>query len=149
MKSKRIPESAVYVLEKMAHGFNRMGRSDGRGFYDYDDGDSPQLWPGLKAFERRATRISDDDIRDRLVYAAAIEALRCLQEGVVATAADANTASILGCGFPPDGKGVLGLVDESGPQTFVARARELADAYGSRFAPPAIVVELARRGESL
>ena len=41
-------EEAIYVLEKMAHGFNRMGRQAGRGFYDYEEGEPPELgyWLG-------------------------------------------------------------------------------------------------------
>ena len=34
-----------------------------------------------------------------------------------------------------------------GPAGFIARARELAAAYGERFAPPALLVEKAERGE--
>ena len=38
---------------------------------------------------------------------------------------------------------------EGGLPGFVARARELAERYGERFAPPALLVEKAEKGEAL
>lgn len=130
-------EDAVYVLEKMAHGFNRMGREAGRGFYDYEDGEAPALWSGLKVFERRRVTMAPEDVRDRLLFRLAIESMRCLDEGVVGSTADANLSSILGAGFPQATGGALAFAERMGPAAFAARARELAERYGERFAPPA------------
>jgi 3-hydroxyacyl-CoA dehydrogenase / enoyl-CoA hydratase / 3-hydroxybutyryl-CoA epimerase len=149
VKSKRMPEPAVYVMEKMAHGFRRMGREAGAGFYEYEDDGSASLWSGLKAFERRATRLPAEDIRDRLLFAQALETVRCLEEGVVDSLADVETALVqIGC-FPAAGGGPAAFVDGMGVQAFVDRARFLADAYGVRFSPPALLVDLATRGQTL
>jgi len=64
--SVRFPETAVYVIEKMAHGFRRTGRASGGGFYDYTTGAEPQLWSGLKVFERGAREIDDAKLAQRL-----------------------------------------------------------------------------------
>jgi 3-hydroxyacyl-CoA dehydrogenase len=136
-------EEAIYVLEKMAHGFNRMGRQAGRGFYDYDEGEPPELWPGLKVFERRRVSIPPEDIRDRLLYRLALESMRCLEEGVVASAADANLSSILGVGFPQASGGAIAFADRAGASAFAARSLELAERYGERFAPPARLAGLS------
>ena len=64
--SARFPEPAVYVIEKMAHGFRRAGRSTGGGFYEYPAGAQPQLWSGLKVFERGAREVDDAAIAERL-----------------------------------------------------------------------------------
>ena len=130
-------EDAIYVLEKMAHGFNRMGREAGRGFYDYEDGEAPELWSGLKVFERRRVTIPSEDIRDRLLFRLALESMRCVEEGVVGSAADANLSSILGAGFPQPTGGAIAFAQRMGAAAFEARARELAERYGERFAPPA------------
>ena len=132
-----MPESAVYVLEKMAHGYKRMGKADGGGFYDYPSDEPAELWPGLKTFERGGRKVSDDDVRDRLLYIQALETLRCLQEGVVRSEDDANTGSVRGWGFPATTGGALRFIDRAGAVEFGRRARELADRYGERFAPPA------------
>lgn len=146
VKSKRMPESAVYVLEKMAHGFKRMGRASGAGFYDYTEGEAPQLWSGLKTFERGARQISEDDVRDRLLYALALEVVRCLQEGVVDSNDDADKASVLGAGFPASAGGAIGFVNAVGVVQFVERTGALSQRFGPRFDPPALLVDRAQRG---
>ena len=88
-----------------------------------------------------------------MLFIESIETVKCLDEGVIETVADANIGSILGIGFPGWTGGVLQYIDGyegpagSGPAGFVARARELAGAYGERFEPPASLVEKAERGE--
>jgi 3-hydroxyacyl-CoA dehydrogenase/enoyl-CoA hydratase/3-hydroxybutyryl-CoA epimerase len=149
VKSKRLPESAVYVLEKMAHGYKRMGRAYGGGFYDYPADGPKELWPGLKNFERGRKRVPPEDVRDRLLYVQAIETLRCMQEGVVASTRDADIGSIFGWGFPAYTGGTVQFVDHVGVARFVERSRELASRYGERFEPPAMLLERAARGEGL
>ncbi len=75
--------------------------------------------------------------------------MRCLDEGVLTSVADANIGSILGIGFPGWTGGVLQYANgyEGGLPGFVARARELAERYGERFTPPALLVEKAEKGE--
>ncbi len=143
-------EEAVYVLEKMAHGFGRMGRKAGRGFYDYDDedGEAPELWPGLKAFERRRVSVAAEDLRDRLLLVQVIEALRCLQEGVVDSTKAADESAVRDFGFPRSPGGPFALAKQLGPAALARRARELAARYGDRFEPPPVVLEHAERGQS-
>ena len=135
VKSKRMPESAVYVLEKMAHGYKRMGRAHGAGFYDYTPA-GKTLWSGLKTFERGAKNVSLADAKDRMLYAQAIETVRCLDEGVLESTRDANIGSIFGWGFPAWAGGTAQFVNHVGIQAFVQRADELAAKYGERFAVP-------------
>lgn len=141
-----MPQPAVYVLEKMAHGFKRLGRAQGGGFYEYPQGEPKHLWPGLEAFERRARRIPVEELRERLLYVQSIEAVRCLQENVLESVRDANVGSIFGWGFPAYTGGAIQLINHVGPPAFVARARELASKCGERFEPPALLVDRAERG---
>lgn len=136
-------ESAVYVLEKMAHGFRRLGRAAGGGFYDYPEGEAKHLWPGLSVFQRGAKAISDDDIRDRLSMIQSIETMRCLQEGVVQYEHDANIGSIMGWGFPAYTGGSLQFVHHCGAKAFMLRIAELQARYGNRFAAPELLKQLA------
>ena len=77
-----------------------------------------------------------------------LETVKCLDEGVIETVADANIGSIMGIGYPGWTGGVLQYVNgyAGGLAGFVARARELAAAYGDRFEPPADLVERAEQG---
>jgi len=83
-----------------------------------------------------------EDLEQRLLFAEALEAVGCIDEGVVATPADANAGSLHGAGFPGWTGGVLQYIDgfDGGVVGFVARARELAARYGDRFEPPASLV---------
>ena len=144
-----MPEAAVYVLEKMAHGYRRMGRACGGGFYDYPSDGEKSLWPGLQAFERARGKVSLDDVRDRLLYVQSLETIRCVEEGIVETARDANIGSILGWGFPAWTGGTLRFIDHTGAQRFAERAHELARTHGARFEPPALLERHARSGEPI
>ena len=84
----------------------------------------------------------------------ALETARCFDEGVIESAAAANIGSIMGIGFPPlyrrrrrSSCRATRVPPAVGLTGFVARARELAAAYGERFEPPAYVVDLAEKGE--
>ncbi len=138
------------VLDLLVEEEGRTGRSGGGGFYEYDeDGQRVRLWPGLR--ERFASGTADvpwRDLQERMLFAEAIDAVRCLDEGVLTSVPDANIGSLQGIGFPPWTGGVLQYVNqyEGGPAGFVERARELARAYGPRFQPPGSLVELAASG---
>jgi 3-hydroxyacyl-CoA dehydrogenase/enoyl-CoA hydratase/3-hydroxybutyryl-CoA epimerase len=141
------------VIDAMLDEHDRPGRLEGRGFYEYgEDGKRTGLWPGLRqAFPpvEDPSTISLRDLEERMLFAEALESIKCLDEGVIESIADANIGSILGIGFPGWTGGVLQYINgyEGSLPGFVARARELAERYGERFEPPASLVERAERGE--
>ncbi|MFD7863491.1 3-hydroxyacyl-CoA dehydrogenase NAD-binding domain-containing protein [Streptomyces sp. NPDC059783] len=140
------------VIDRMVDEFGRPGRSGGAGFYEYDEsGKRTRLWPGLREhFTRPGTDIPFLDMQERMLFSEALDSVRCLEEDVLITVADANIGSIMGIGFPPWTGGVLQYINgyEGGLPGFVARARELAERYGDRFLPPALLVEKAEKGET-
>ncbi|MEC4017489.1 3-hydroxyacyl-CoA dehydrogenase NAD-binding domain-containing protein [Streptomyces sp. H27-D2] len=138
------------VIDRMVDEFERTGRSGGAGFYEYVDGKRAGLWPGLREhFGKPDVSVPFEDLKERMLFVEAIDSVRCLEEDVLTSVADANIGSILGIGFPGWTGGVLQYINgyEGGLPGFVARARELRAAYGERFAPPALLVEKAERGE--
>jgi 3-hydroxyacyl-CoA dehydrogenase/enoyl-CoA hydratase/3-hydroxybutyryl-CoA epimerase len=145
------------VIDRMLDEFQRHGRHAGAGFYDYADGKRIGLWAGLgEAFPpvQDPSALSLRDLEERLLFIESIEAVKCFDEGVIESVADANIGSILGIGFPGWTGGVLQYINGyehpvrgTGMAAFVARARELAARYGARFGPPASLVEKAERGE--
>ncbi|RST17347.1 3-hydroxyacyl-CoA dehydrogenase [Streptomyces sp. WAC05374] len=142
------------VIDRMVDEFGRTGRSGGAGFYDYDEeGKRQGLWPGLREHfgtSGTAAAVPFEDMKERMLFSEALDTVRCLEEGVLTSVADANIGSIMGIGFPAWTGGVLQYINgyEGGLPGFVARARELAERYGERFAPPALLVEKAGRGET-
>jgi 3-hydroxyacyl-CoA dehydrogenase / enoyl-CoA hydratase / 3-hydroxybutyryl-CoA epimerase len=146
------PHPGFAVVDHMLEA-GRPGKLRGAGFYDYEDGRRTRLWPGLKeAFPpvEDPSAISLRDLEERMLFAEALETVKCLDEGVIESVADANIGSIMGIGFPGWTGGVLQYINgyEGGVAGFVSRARELAEAYGERFSPPASLVERAERGEA-
>jgi 3-hydroxyacyl-CoA dehydrogenase/enoyl-CoA hydratase/3-hydroxybutyryl-CoA epimerase len=114
-------------------GKGRPGRAGGAGFYVYDQGKRAGLWPQLttRAAEKgRAVPFAD--LRDRLLFAEALDARRCLDEGVLRTEEDGNIGSILGIGYPAWTGGVLRFARQH--DDFHGRAAQLAERYGERFA---------------
>ena len=85
------------------------------------------------------------DMQERMLFAEALESVKCLDEGVLTSVADGNIGSIFGIGFPPWTGGVLQYVEQysGGVAGFVARANELAARYGDRFSPPESLVARA------
>ncbi|WP_455351525.1 3-hydroxyacyl-CoA dehydrogenase NAD-binding domain-containing protein [Streptomyces sp. SYSU K217416] len=140
------------VIDRMVDEFGRTGRSGGAGFYEYgEDGKRAGLWPGLREhFARPRAEIPFADMQERMLFSEALDTVRCFEEGVLTSVADANIGSILGIGFPGWTGGVIQYINgyEGGLPGFVARARELQAAYGDRFAPPALLVGKAERGET-
>ncbi|MHB8765817.1 MAG: 3-hydroxyacyl-CoA dehydrogenase, partial [Deferrisomatales bacterium] len=140
------PGHGVVAALVEAHG--RPGRAAGRGFYDYPEGGRKRLWPGLgDLYPLRDPQLPQDDLMDRLLLCQSLEAVRCLDEGVLTSVADANLGSVYGWGFPPFKGGVLQFINDRGLAAFAARSRELAERWGDRFAPPASLEERARRGQ--
>ncbi|MFJ1676990.1 3-hydroxyacyl-CoA dehydrogenase NAD-binding domain-containing protein [Streptomyces sp. NPDC088251] len=140
------------VIDRMVDEFGRPGRSGGAGFYEYDEaGRRTRLWPGLREhFAKPGTDIPFIDMKERMLFSEALDSVRCLEENVLGSVADANIGSVMGIGFPPWTGGVLQYINgyEGGLPGFVARARELAERYGDRFLPPALLVEKAEKGET-
>jgi 3-hydroxyacyl-CoA dehydrogenase len=128
----------------------RGGRRGGGGFHDWPDGGQRALWPGLAdLFPPAAGPCDADAVRLRLLAAEAREALRCLEEGVVDSADDADVASILGLGFPKRLGGVLRWAEDFDLAAFVALCQRLASAHGERFAPTPWLIALAASGQGL
>ena len=128
------------VVDRMLDEHDRPGRAAGRGFYDYDNGSRGRLWSGLAPLATPAGReIPLIDLRERMMFAESLDALRCRDDGVLRSAVDGDIGSLLGIGFPAWTGGVLRYVRqyEGGPAGFAARATELARTYGERFTPPA------------
>lgn len=125
----------------------RGGRHHGGGYYEYTDGKT--IWPGLvDKYYKESYEISDEDIKDRLLFRQVIETLKCLETNVLRTVADGNIGSIMGIGAPVWTGGFIQFVNTYGLEKFQTRCGELAAKYGERFTCPAIVAEKIAAGET-
>ncbi|WP_394938473.1 3-hydroxyacyl-CoA dehydrogenase NAD-binding domain-containing protein [Psychromicrobium sp. YIM B11713] len=139
------------VIDRLIEEFGRKGRSSGAGFYEYRDGKRLGIWPGLReAFNSRSTDATLIEMQERMLFSEALDTVRCLDEGVLSSVADANIGSIFGIGFPAWTGGVLQYINQyqGGLAGFVARAEELRARHGAQFSPPESLVQLAEAGGS-
>ena len=149
-------DTAVHAGEVMAEGFpermkydfktchqvmfenQRFGQKNGRGYYVYepdkkgrpkkivDESVAALLAPVIDGSEA----LSKEEIADAMMVPMCLEAVRCLEDGIAASATDVDLSLIYGIGFPPFRGGALHYIDDYGIAKFVARADELAEAAG-------------------
>ena len=113
---------------------NRYGQKNGSGFYSYsvDKKGRPKQDVDPKAIEMLAAISADkqdftaDDIIARCMVPMINETIRCLEEGIIGSAAEADMGLVYGLGFPPFRGGVLRYVDTMGVANFVEMADKFA-----------------------
>ncbi|MCL1125353.1 fatty acid oxidation complex subunit alpha FadB [Shewanella surugensis] len=112
---------------------NRLGQKNTKGFYAYSvdrrgkpkkDVD-PSSYELLNAAFGDTKTFENDEIIARTMIPMIIETVRCLEEGIIASPAEADMGLVYGVGFPPFRGGVFRYLDTIGVANFVA----LADKY--------------------
>lgn len=101
---------------------NRYGQKNGKGFYEYvaDKRGKPQKQVNEAVYELIAPVVGEraeferEEIIARMMLPMATELARCLEEGIVETAAEADLALVYGLGFPPFRGGVFRWMDAVG-----------------------------------
>ena len=150
------PAPAEAIIDRMIE-LGRPSRLKGAGFYEYADGKRTGLWSGLtEEFPVADEQPDFEDLKERLTFIMSLETIKCLEEGVLRTVPDANIGSIFGIGFPALHGGAIQYVNgypaadgSIGIEAFTRRAQELAQTYGDRFEPPALLLEKAKNGEKI
>ena len=105
------------LLEEMVEKRGRLGRKNGKGFYDYPPTGPKRLWPGLADLQPHKLdpdAIDVTELKHRLLVIQALETARCVEEGVLTDVREADVGSILGFGFAPFSGGTLSYIDMMG-----------------------------------
>ena len=149
--SKYIEHPATTVLQQMIEEIDRKGKSKKAGFYNYDNDKQPAgLWQGLgEHFPVKVSHYSKEEIMERLLFVQVIEAVWCLQEGIVKTVAEANLGSIYGWGFPAFRGGVIQYIYDYGVKEFVERCAYYEKVHGPRFGAPRLLREWSEAKEEM
>jgi len=128
----------------------RLGRKAKAGFYAYDAaGKRLGLWEGLAELAPVADEQPDlTEVQHRLLFAQVLEAVRALEDGVLMDIREGDVGAILGWGFAPWSGGPFSWLDMLGAAYAADRCDELTAAYGDRFACPALLREMAEKGQS-
>jgi 3-hydroxyacyl-CoA dehydrogenase/enoyl-CoA hydratase/3-hydroxybutyryl-CoA epimerase len=122
----------------------RVGKVKGNGIYNYD-GEARDPWDGLAAcLGTTPSALDEESVRERLLYVQSLEAIRCLEDGIVTRPIDGDLAAVLGWGYPAHLGGVFSYVDRVGAAELVRRAQDYARRFGGRFEPPATLLDMAK-----
>lgn len=165
-------DTAVHAQAVMASGFERMkldfdsaidklyankayGQKTGSGFYLYEPDKrgkprklpNPEIEAVIASVQQDKQEFSDQDIVERMMLAMCLETARCLEDGIVDTAIEADMGLVLGLGFPPFRGGALRYADSLGLKEFVALAEKYA-ALGPMYEVSEALKEKAAAGES-
>ncbi|MCE8025165.1 fatty acid oxidation complex subunit alpha FadB [Billgrantia aerodenitrificans] len=166
-------DTAVHANEVMAEGFpdrmardgktaiqvmyenERLGQKNDKGFYAYEEDrkGKPKKVSDDKAYELvkqvavDEKEFSDEDIIARMMVPLCLETVRCLEDNIVETPAEADMALIYGIGFPPFRGGALRYIDAMGVAEFVKLADGLAEELGPLYAPTDKLRQMAESGK--
>lgn len=145
-------KSAIQVM----YDNKRLGQKNGVGFYRYEEDRKGK--PKKLADETAQALVaevvteqgefSDEDIIARMMVPLCMETIRCLEDNIVGSPAEADMALIYGIGFPPFRGGALRYVDAMGVAEFVALADSLAEELGALYRPTEALRKRAARGEA-
>lgn len=130
----------------------RLGRKNGRGFYQYGEDVSKGKRPvdplvyGVLGTNPTSQK-SNTELTERVVLSMVNEAVRCLSEGILRSARDGDAGAIFGLGFPPYLGGPFRYADALGAKEVVRRLERLSAEHGERFKPAPGLVELADVGK--
>jgi 3-hydroxyacyl-CoA dehydrogenase/enoyl-CoA hydratase/3-hydroxybutyryl-CoA epimerase len=138
--------TATRAIERMVQA-GRLGRKSGKGFYDYS-GRRKKPDPAVYSLrEAERARFPRELVQRRMALAFVNEAIRCLDEGVIASPRDGDVGAIMGIGFPPFLGGPFRYADSLGIESVVTQLKQMAYAYGPVFEPAGILLGRATQGK--
>jgi 3-hydroxyacyl-CoA dehydrogenase/enoyl-CoA hydratase/3-hydroxybutyryl-CoA epimerase len=148
-----IAQDQKNLLVEMVEKRGRLGRKNGKGFYDYPEKGKGQkkLWPELTTLQPKhldPDTLDIEELKQRFLVVQAVEAARTVEDHVITDPREADVGSILGFGFAPFTGGTLSYIDFMGTKKFVELCQKLEKKYGSRFTPPKLLIDMAAKGET-
>jgi 3-hydroxyacyl-CoA dehydrogenase/enoyl-CoA hydratase/3-hydroxybutyryl-CoA epimerase len=146
-EGKDVPYHPAYEVSEKLLERGRKGKAAGAGFYEYPQTGTKYLWPELTNLFHQNGQMPQQEMVDRFLFVQALDTVRCLEEGVLRSVADANIGSIFGWGFSPFNGGTLQFINGYGIKEFVERAKQLEAKYGERFSVPKLLQDKANKGE--
>jgi 3-hydroxyacyl-CoA dehydrogenase/enoyl-CoA hydratase/3-hydroxybutyryl-CoA epimerase len=118
------------MLETLVEKYDRLGRKNGKGLYDYVDGKRVGLWPELaKLYPPSDTQPDLETVKNRLILIQVAEAQRAFDEGVLVDKREGDVGAVLGWGFAPWSGGPFSWMNIQGAE----RVKQLSDAYAKEY----------------
>ncbi len=142
------------AIDLMFHA-NRFGQKSGEGFYRYemDKRGKPKkildetAYDVIHPTQKQTIEITDEQIVDRMMIPLCLETVRCLEDGIVDSAAEADMGLVYGIGFPPFRGGALQYIDKIGVQVFCDSCKPY-EALGKAYHPTAGLLKMAEENKT-
>ncbi|MCZ4059600.1 fatty acid oxidation complex subunit alpha FadB [Pantoea sp. LMR881] len=133
----------------------RYGQKNGRGFWRWEEDKSgkpkkvadAEVDSLLQQVCQPKRLFSDEDILNRMMLPMLNEVVRCLEEKIIASPAEADMALVYGLGFPPFRGGALRYLDTLGNSNVVDQAKRYT-ALGALYELPELLLDKAHQHES-
>jgi len=150
------PGARKPIVADVLVAMGRLGQKTGMGWYRYAEDRKPIPDPDIVALiEREATKagivrrtVSDEEIRERAIYALINEGARVLEDGIASRAADIDVIYLTGYGFPGYRGGPMFCADQIGLAKILSRVEAFHRELGQRWAPAPLLVRLAKAGST-
>jgi 3-hydroxyacyl-CoA dehydrogenase/enoyl-CoA hydratase/3-hydroxybutyryl-CoA epimerase/enoyl-CoA isomerase len=149
----RMGHDGENIIDRL-YSLERYGQKNGKGLYQYkpDRKGKPKKLadPTIDALIKDLILVdktfNDEQIIARMMIPLCIETVRCLEEGIVGSAGEADMALIYGIGFPPFRGGVFHYIDTMGLEEFCTMADKYAD-LGPLYHPTDNMRAMAKKAE--
>ncbi|MDF7649373.1 fatty acid oxidation complex subunit alpha FadB [Erwiniaceae bacterium L1_54_3] len=133
----------------------RFGQKNGKGFYLWEQDKKgkaqkkadPAVDALLEPICEPKRVFSDEDIANRMMLPMLNEVVRCLEESIIASPAEADMALVYGLGFPPFRGGAFRYMDTLGNSNVVDQAKRYI-ALGPLYTLPEQLVQKAHQQQS-
>ncbi|CAA0121879.1 Fatty acid oxidation complex subunit alpha [BD1-7 clade bacterium] len=135
---------------------NRLGQKNGAGFYSYqpdkkgkprkaaDDTVSSVIAPAVTG----QGKFTDEEVIERLMIPMCFEVARCIEDGIVSNAVDADMGLLMGIGFPLFRGGPIRYIESVGIANMIEQSKKYHD-LGAMYHAPELLKKYAANGKSL
>jgi 3-hydroxyacyl-CoA dehydrogenase/enoyl-CoA hydratase/3-hydroxybutyryl-CoA epimerase len=144
--SEIVDTEALALIQEMVETHKREGKAGGSGFYEYEGGRRQGLWSGLAGLaKRKPASTGVEYLARRLLLVQVVQAVHCLEAGILRNAKDGDIGAIFGIGFAPNTGGPFGFLDRQDLRKVVAELDELTRTCGKRYEAPALLRDMAEK----
>lgn len=127
-----------------------LGKKSGQGFYTYKGKKktiSSEVQAYANGFKTRDLGLKEKEIQDRIVSRFVNEAVKCLEDEIIADPVVGDIGMVFGTGFAPFRGGPFRYLDTVGVDNYVGMMNDFADVYGPQFEPCQLLKDYAVSGK--